>query len=206
MQTARIDAIVSEWQARDRASAPLPADRSAVSETEALRALVVRLVTEEAKAPELLGAWLRLGRLLAERGASPTLLAATADGLAAAMPERAGEWLGAARAAVLEGALSVTTERLRRAGRAAWDYPGCVAVVRDGAAAVCGPPDAIWDEDDAPEAWAARVAAGLARRGIKEVVVTAGPIARAELEAALGAVGASIVPALAPPKKSLFGF
>ncbi len=209
MQPARIDAIVSDWQARDHARAPLPADRAAVVDSEAARALVVRLVSEEAAPAELLGAWLRLGRLLAERGASPTLLAGTVDGLAEALlvgvPRAIDDW-AAARAAVLEGALAVAGERLRRAGRTAWDYPGCVAVVREGSAAVCGPPDRIWDEDDAAAAWAARVASGLARRGVKEVVVTAGPVARAELEAALASVGAAVVPALAPAKKSLFGF
>ncbi len=62
-------------------------------------------------------------------------------------------------------------------------------MIDDARAAVVGPPDAVWDEDDALARWAGRVASGLARRGVREVLVTAGPRALAELDDALETVG-----------------
>lgn len=191
MSEAAIEDAVAEWQRRDRERTAAAVDERAIAQSEAARALVVRSHLEGAHTAELLGAWLRLGRLSSELGASPTLL----SGLVETLPRPLDPATAAgARAAVLEGALRATSEELRAAGRRAWDYPGCVVPIDGASAAVVGPPDAVWDEDDALARWAGRVASGLARRGVREVLVTAGPRALAELDDALETVGARRVP------------
>ena len=81
-----------------------------------LRALIVDLVIASGPADELYDACAVLGRLIAERGGSPTIASATLERAGRALGASDAPWLVPARAAVLEGfaaALSEVASRRR---------------------------------------------------------------------------------------------
>ena len=187
--TAMRDALVA-WAAEDSARSLHPADREAVRTTEAARALVLHLFTG-AHARDLFSACARLGALLAEAGASPTLAAGGIDGAVHALeltgtpfdPSR----VAPARASLVEGFVSAVRDLERRGGLRSWEYPACAVALEDSAAAVaCGHPS---DDDEACAAWAERVATGLLEDGVREGVLAGPDKARAEVASAVELVG-----------------
>ena len=166
-------------------------DREAIRATDPPRALVLDLLARPGPARDLYNACARLGRLLADAGASPSLAVATVDGAARALadlgvacdPAR----LAPARASVAEGYFAVVVEGERTAARRAWEYPGCaVRVAKDTVAIVGGYPA---DDGEALADWAARVALAVSRDGYRHAVLAGSDAARAELGQALSLLG-----------------
>jgi hypothetical protein len=183
--------IVAAWCERDHARALLPADHEIIDSTHATRALVVERLLGPGDGRDLYNACAVLGRLIAERGGSPTLATATIDGAHEAMGGGDVAWLIPARAALAEGFASARQEATRRDAAAAWDFPRCAADLGDGAfAIVAGYPD---DDGEALAAWASRVAQAVALAGARRAVVSGSDAARAALGDALQVVGVTVV-------------
>jgi hypothetical protein len=197
---------LAAWREHDVARSIHAADRDAIRATEAARALVLeRLANAPASARtsrstsgdparDLYNACARLGRLLFEAGASPTLATTTIDGATQALtgldlPHEPG-LVASARASIAEGYVAAALDAERARARRAWEYPACAARI-DGATAaiVAGAPE---DDDEALGDWAARVASGASKDGIREVVVSGPPRARAELAEALALLGIEV--------------
>ena len=185
---------IAEWSARDRDGAFVPTDHAAVDATESTRALVVELVRERAPHADLFHAFATLGRLYADQGASPTLAACALDGAIAAMPDapfaRDAAVARAARAAVAEGYVASRVEATRIEERARWEFPACGVPLEDAAVALAaGFPD---DDDDALDAWAARVASAVARAGYRRATVAGNDRAARALCDALDLAGVKV--------------
>jgi hypothetical protein len=186
------DAVIAAWCAKDRARGVLPADREIVDASTALRALVVDLVLAGGPEDELYDACAVLGRLIAQRGGSPTLASATLDHACEALDARAAPWLVPARAALAEGFAAALIEDVKREAMRAWDYPACVVPLGEAAIAVAaGHPS---DDDEVLAAWAARVAKTAAAKGIRRAVVAGGESAREAVSDALALVGIEVHP------------
>lgn len=198
-------AVVAAWAELDAARALHPADRSAIRSTEAARSLVVELfgaagAARDAAAPaegrDLFSACARLGGLLAEAGASPSLAGGTIDNAARALagagaPVDATR-LAAARASLVEGYVAAVRDGERAAALAAWAYPACVVPLVDGAVAIaCGLPT---DDGEALGAWAAQIAGRLVKAKVRRAVLSGPPRARAEVASAVELVGIEVVP------------
>ena len=187
--------ILRAWADKDRARAVLPADREIVDASESPRALIVELAMAGGPEDELYDACLMLGRLVAQRGGSPTLVSSTLDHAVEAMGTRPAPWLSAARAAVAEGFVAATLEAARSEAMQSWEYPSCVVPLGEAALAIAaGHPS---DDEEVLSAWAARVAKAAALSGVRRAVVAGGERARAALVDALGLVGIEVH---APPK------
>jgi hypothetical protein len=197
--------LVAAWCARDHARALVPADHEAIDATVAARTFIadqIQVEQHNGGSPrghvDLFHGCLVLGRLLAARGASPTLASATLDGAIEAAGAR-GEWIASARAALAEGFVAARLEKARAEALAAWDYPRCaVRVDEEIIALAAGMPD---DDQDALGDWAARVAVAAQRDGVRRAMVD-GP-ARAALADALAFAGIEIVPAQRTRRPSL---
>ena len=185
---------LAAWREHDAAHALHSHDRDAIRATDAPRALVLEHLARPAPARDLYNACARLGRLLADVGASPSLAVATLDGAARALadvgkacdPAR----LPPARASMAEGYFASVLEAERVAARRAWDYPACsVRVAKDVIAIVAGYPA---DDGEALADWAARVAVGVSRDGYRSAVLAGSEGAKAELTQALSMVGVSL--------------
>jgi hypothetical protein len=125
-----------------------------------------------------------LGRVLAQAGATPTLAATILD------PIVQGREGGVLRAALFEAFAGAREEQRATEEALRWELPGCAAYLGNGRFAVCAnPPHA----DDAAVAWADRTAAGLVKRGAREVVLSGEGLARKCLEEALELVGIPFV-------------
>jgi hypothetical protein len=184
------DAVVAAWSARDRARAVLPADREIVDGSAAVRALIVDLVLAGGPEDELYDACAVLGRLIAQRGGSPTLASATLDHAADALDARSAPWLVPGRAAVAEGFAATLVEDARREAMHAWEYPSCAVPLGQAALAIAaGHPS---DDDEVLAAWAARVAKAAALAGVRRAVVSGGELACAALVDALTLVGIEV--------------
>jgi hypothetical protein len=187
------DAIVAAWCAKDRARGVLPADREIVDASGAVRALVVDLAIAGGPEDELYDACAVLGRLIAQRGGSPTLASATLDHACDALDARAAPWLVPARAALAEGFAAALIEDVKREGMQSWEYPACTVPLGEAAIAVAaGHPS---DDDEVLAAWAARVAKSAAAKGIRRAVVAGSEHARAAVIDALALVGIEVRPA-----------
>jgi hypothetical protein len=188
------------WCEHDAAQALHGADRDAVRTTDAARALVLELLSRAGAGRDLYNACARLGRLLADAGASPSLAVATLDGAARALADlgiaSCAERLAPARASVAEGYFAATVEGERLAGRNAWEYPACaVGVSKDTVAITAGYPA---DDGEALADWSARVALSVSREGYKRALVAGPAAAKEELVQALSLVGVE----LAAPSES----
>lgn len=182
------------WREHDAKHALHGADRDAIRTTDVPRALVLELLARPGPGRDLYNACARLGRLLADAGASPSLAVATIDGAARALEDlgiaSAGERLAPARASVAEGYFAVIIERERASARRAWDYPACaVRVTKDTVAIVAGYPA---DDGEALADWSARVALAVSREGYKYAVLAGSEAVKAELGQALSMVGVDL--------------
>ena len=181
--------LAGAWSARDHARALVPEDHAAIDATLAARVAVIEQLRRGAHA-DLFHACLVLGRLLAERGGSPTLAAATMDG-AFEETGAAGEATVSARASLAEGYAAARIDRGRREAVAAWDFPRCaVRVDKDTMAFMAGPPD---DDDDALGEWAARVAGAATRAKVRHAIVGGADKPRRVLSDALDLAGIEVM-------------
>jgi len=185
---------LAAWREHDAAHALHNHDREAIRATDPPRALVLDLLARPGHGRDLYNACARLGRLLADAGASPSLAVATLDGATRALsdlgiacePAR----LAPARASVAEGYFAVIVEGERTAARRAWEYPGCaVRVAKDTVAIVAGYPA---DDGEALADWAARVALAVSRDGYKHAILAGSDEAKVELVQALSLVGIAL--------------
>jgi len=191
---SQTERALATWREHDIAYALHAADRDAVRASDAPRALVLEHLARPGPARDLYSACARLGRLLADCGASPSLLAATLDGAARAFEEVEIAWdparLAPARASLAEGYSAALLESERVAARRAWDYPACaVKVAKDVVAIACGYPS---DDREALADWAARVAAAVSREGYRSAILSGEAAAKAEVTAALSLVGVAL--------------
>jgi hypothetical protein len=180
-------AILATWRGKDRARAVLPADREIIEASGALRALIVDLVTSGGHEDELYDACAALGRLIAQRGGSPTFASATLDDAGEALEATAAAWLAPARAAVAEGFAATLAENARHDAMRAWEFPSCAVPLGEAAVAIAaGHPS---DDDEEVSAWAARVAKAAALAGVRRAVVSGSERACAAVLDACGVVG-----------------
>ncbi len=184
------DAILAAWCEKDRARAVLPADREIVDASAAVRALIVDLVLAGGPEDELYDACAVLGRLVAQRGGSPTLASVTLDHAADVLDAHAARWLVPGRAAVAEGFAAALVEDARRESMLAWEFPSCAVPLGQAALAIAaGHPS---DDDEVVAAWAARVGKAAALAGIRRAVVSGGERATAAVVDALTLVGIEV--------------
>ncbi len=158
---------------------------------------------------DLLHALGALGRASAERGGSPTLVAALVDTLLLAveadgdgsaangLPSMLDAFAIPARAAVLESYVLTMTAAQRDAAHREWEYPACVVPVDAGLVAIAaGHPD---DDAEALTGWAARVAHGVSLAGFRRAVVGGSDAAVAAVMDALDLAGVQALRKDAPP-------
>lgn len=200
LSTEIAERALATWREHDAAHALHDPDRDAIRGTEAARSLVLELLARPGPGRDLYNACARLGRLLADAGASPSLAVATLDGAARALAEVGlasdGERLAPARASVAEGYFAVTIEGERVAARLAWEYPACaVRVAKDTVAIAAGFPA---DDREALADWSARVALSVSREGFKRAVLAGPATTREELGQALSLVGVELGDASEP--------
>lgn len=186
--------VVAAWSEHDEARALHAVDRSAIGATETARSLVLELFGAGAPARDLFNACARLGALLAEAGASPSLAAGTIDNAARALSDRGAPVdtarLAAARASLVEGYVAAVRAAEHAAGLAAWEYPACAVPLGDDSIAIaCGHPT---DDGEALRAWAARVAGRLMKAKVRRAVLSGSNVATAEIASALELVGIEI--------------
>ncbi|MBX3186870.1 MAG: hypothetical protein KF819_07645 [Labilithrix sp.] len=202
------DETLTAWREHDAQHALHAVDDAAIAAADAPRALVLELLAKKAEpsdARDLYNACARLGRLLAEAGASPTLAIATIDGAAKAIA-RAGEALDErrlmpCRASLAEGYCSVVVESERAAARRGWEYPSCAVRIDDRTVAIVAAPG---DDDDAVADWAARVALGASKDRYARAHLGEGDArTRAELEQALSLVGIAVARGREEPRSWL---
>jgi hypothetical protein len=185
---------LAAWRELDACHALHDPDRAAIRATDAPRALVLELLARPGPGRDLYNACARLGRLLADAGASPSLAVATLDGAARALATLGitcdAERLPPARASVAEGYFAVTIEGERAAARLAWEYPACaVRVAKDTVAIAAGYPA---DDGEALADWSARVALSVSRDGYKRAILAGSDATKAELVQALTLVGVEL--------------
>ena len=182
---------LAAWREHDAAHALHAHDRDAIRASDPPRALVLELLARPGPGRDLYNACARLGRLLADAGASPSLAVATLDGAARALSDVGiacdADRLMPARASVAEGYFAVIVEGERLSARRTWEYPACaVRVAKETVAIVAGYPA---DDGDALSDWSARVALGVSKDGYKSAIVTGEGAAKTELVQALSLVG-----------------
>ncbi len=183
------EAAVTAWSEADRSHAVLTADRAIVDISASVRSLIVELAAARPE-EEFYDACAVLGRLIADRGGSPTLAALTIDHACKALGTPDAPWAGSARAAVAEGFALGLTEGIRRSAMEAWEYPHCVIPLGEGSVAIAaGHPS---DDDEIVDAWAARVARAVALKGCRRAVVAGGEKPRAAIIEALSFVGVEV--------------
>jgi len=209
--------MVARWCELDRARAFVRTDHEVVDSTTAVRSVIAeRLLQDRGRVDrDLLHAFGILGRLVGERGGSPTLAAAIVDGAIEALealeslesrgatPEtsRKAPWVLPARAALAEAFARAQHDVARAQATSRWEYPGCAVGVADGTVAIAaGYPD---DDDDALSAWASRVAHAAAMAGVRRAIVSGSGAAEAALADALEMAGIARVAGHAPPTRPM---
>ncbi len=188
--------LLAIWADADAARALHPSDRDVIQATEAARSLVLDLFASAAHPRDLWSACARLGGLMAEAGASPSLAAGVIDGAVCALIAGGIDYDAArvapARASLVEGYVGVVRDRERGAALASWEYPGCVVPIDEAVAAIaCGYPN---DDPEALSAWAARVAGKLVKAKVRSVRLSGNAPAIAEIESAVTLVGITVLP------------
>lgn len=202
-----VDRFVEDWCSWDRSHALLRADLEVVESTATLRALAAdqllrSLERENPVGPvdrDLLNAFGLLGRIVGERGGSPTLAAAIVDGARRTLDaldtptvglrgsQTDAPWVMPARAALAEAYAAARRDAARADAATRWEYPRC-AVSLDAASVAIA---AGYPEDDLDElaAWASRVAQAAAFAGVRKAVVSGSLAAKAALGEALDVAG-----------------
>jgi len=181
------DAILTAWCDSDRLGAVLPSDHRIGDASTSLRALIVDLALSGGPDDEIYDACAVLGRLIAQRGGSPTLASLTIDHACEALGLRDAHWMAPARSAVAEGFAMALTEEARREAARGWEFPCCAVAIGEGALAfAAGHPS---DDDEVLTAWAARVANAAALQGVRLAIVAGPEQPRAALAEALFVVG-----------------
>jgi hypothetical protein len=188
---------VEAWTAHDVAHAVVPVDREIVDATLAIRTHIAELILANGPERDLYNACAVLGRLIAERGGSPSLAALTIEGARLAMQEPPGAWGPSAAAALGEGFAAGRSDMAKREAAASWEYPRCAVRLGDGMVAIA----AGYPAEDAESAagWAARVANAAVMAGARHVVVSGSDPARASLVDALTLAGVEVTSSLSPP-------
>jgi hypothetical protein len=184
------EALVAAWCDLDRRAAVLEADREIVDASGPLRAVIAGFALAGGSDEEIYDACAALGRLIAQRGGSPTLAAVTVDHAGDALGVRPAAWLGPGRAAVAEGFTRALLERAQQDALQSWAFPRCVVALPGGVIAIA----AGFPSDD-PELlgeWAARVANAAALQGVRQAFVAGPAAARIAVEDALDVVGIEI--------------
>lgn len=181
------DAILTAWCESDRAAAVLPSDHRIVDASTSLRALIVDLALSAGPDDEIYDACAVLGRLIAQRGGSPTLASLTIDNACEALGLPHAHWMAPARSAVAEGFAMALTEEGKREAERGWEFPCCAVDLGEGALAfAAGHPS---DDDEVLAAWAARVANAAVLKGARRALVAGPEGPRAALAEALFVVG-----------------
>ncbi|HEY3817168.1 MAG TPA: hypothetical protein VGL81_08355 [Polyangiaceae bacterium] len=184
------ESLVAAWSAKDRTRAVLPADRALIDASATIRALIIDLVLSGGPEDELYDAAATLGRLVAQRGGSPTLASVTLDHAADVLDARSAPWLVPARAAVAEGFAATLVEAAELQAMRTWEFPRCAVPLGEAGLAICaGHPS---DDDELLAAWAARVAKAAALAGVRRAVLSGGERACAALVDALGVAGIEV--------------
>lgn len=186
----RVASILQAWSALDRNVAITDADRSVIDSTEAARALLVERAVESPSTKDFFDAAAVYGRALATAGASPSFGAQAIDTLTEALDARSTTWARSARAALAEGYASARAEAAHRVLVEAWTPPHCVIRIDEDTAAIATTFPSDDPEDVGP--WSERVAHGLARAGVRQVVL--GGDAPAALTEALEVAGIAVRP------------
>ncbi len=207
-----VDRLVDAWCARDRAHAFVKTDHEVIASTAATRAVAAeRLVQTAVHSSEtrsaqglaaevdrdLLHAFAAIGRIVGERGGSPTLAAAIVDGARWALDAidapavRASHaeaaWVMPARAALAEAFTAARLDGTIEQAARRWEYPTCaVGLPEESIAIAAGYPE---DDADALAAWASRVAHQAALAGVRRAVVSGSRAAEAALAEALEIAG-----------------
>lgn len=186
--------ILAVWAERDGSRAIHPHDVAAIRATEAARSLVIELFVLPADGRDLFNACARLGALLAEAGASPSLAAGTIGGAASSLADAgmpfADSRIAPATAALLESYVAAVRESERAVTRLSWEYPACVVPLPGGAVAIaCGHPTG---DGEALTAWASRIAGRLVKEKVREAVLSGESAAKAEVASALELVGVTV--------------
>ena len=185
------DAVVQGWCERDSALAFLPADRQIIANSTSLRALIVDLARSEDPEDELYDACAVLGRLIGQEHGSPTLASLTMDNACEALGAGGAAWLAPARSAVAEGFAQALIDVARNESALAWEFPACSVPLGNGAVAIAaGHPS---DDDEAIDAWAARVAKSVALEGARRVVAAGPERPLRALTEALAVMGIDVV-------------
>jgi hypothetical protein len=216
MLDASSAAMVDAWCTLDHAHALLPVDHEIIESTRALRALVVDLLRDGASSPDdtapardLYNACAMLGRMIAERGGSPTgtiatmhhaeraLKPASTDGPGQQREIAEARWFSA-RAALAEGFAAARTEMARKDAAGAWEYPRCAVTLDESTFAfAAGYPD---DDGEALAAWAGRVANAAVLKGARRAIVTGRDDARRALIDALSTIGVEVIASFEKPE------
>ena len=192
------DRRVDAWCAHDRKRALIPVDHEIIEATRTQRALVCEEATARGKERDFLSACDRLGRMIGERGGSPTLIASTADGLVEALRGAPSEIdIAHARVALAEGFAAALLDIARADALAKWDPPSCIVCIDGTTVAIAaGFPD---DDHDLLMAWSARVTQWVLADKKRNAIVSGRPAAVHALVDALTLVGVTLVsPQIAP--------
>jgi hypothetical protein len=190
-------AVLATWERHDREHALGDADRRAIEDMTALRALVLEWLHEPRATRDGYSACARLGRILADAHASPTLASGTLDRAAHALAEHDflvnADRIAGARAAVMEGYVARILEKGHDEIRKSWEAPLCVVPLEHGRVAIaCGHPD---EDEEALSGWAERVASSLRKTGARRAFLAGHPRAVEEVARALELVGINTVTA-----------
>jgi hypothetical protein len=190
VKTLARDAVVTAWSLQDCAQSVHPADRAVVDASANVRALIVDLALARGLEKELYDACAVLGRLMAQRGGSPTLASATIDHAAEVLDARSASWVVPARAAVVEGFAATVVEDAQLEALRSWEFPRCVVPLgQAGLAIAAGHPS---EDEEVLGAWSARVARAAALAGVRRAIVSGGELATAALVDALALVGIEV--------------
>jgi hypothetical protein len=194
-----IETLVDAWCSHDLKKALIPVDREIVEATRALRALICEEAVAHRTGREILSAWTRLGRMIGERGGSPTLIASTADGLFAALGDRAsGVDILHARRVLAEGFAAAARDDAHAEMLASWEPPHCIVRIDATTVAItAGFPD---DDHELLEAWAARVTQFVLADKKRNAIVSGRDEAVRALVDALTLVGVTLVSPGASPQ------
>lgn len=177
---------LDQWTNRLSRAAISEVDRRAVAATESAREMVLERF-ESLEDHDGLHAWAVLGRVLADAGASPSLVAQVVDALVEVGVNASKDWAAPARASLIEAFVAAQREIEEARVADAWRFPRCVVRLDETTAAVaaCFPDD----DSDSLAKWADEVAAGLAKMGVRRVHIDGTARARAALAGALSIAG-----------------
>lgn len=194
-----ISNVLATWAELDDARSLHPIDRRVVQSTESARSLVLDLFAQRGGGSvlherDLFNACARLGGLLADGGASPSLAAGAIANATAALGQ-AGISFDASRippaqASLIEGYVAGVRDEGRSALLRSWEYPSCAVSLDHGAMAVaCGYPT---DDPEGLAAWAERIANHLMKAKIRQVVLSGSGLATNAVACAVGLVGIEV--------------